>query len=227
MLTHIKDIDDQILLQLDAKTLLSFHYVNKVSNKYFDIPFWKNKFNYSKIPIMNETTLHEYIKGTRCVKLVKMLFIIADLDKKDDIYIVLGQCKLKTILLNTPLTELYEKIAQFTYLDNLVIRIQQYNNNEYCSEILKYPSARIGGKNENFCRDITLNTLFLLLYKAFYYNLLVDDNDNVPFIIEDRDFHCNVYSMEKYYYERYGQYQLLNYIPDAMFISLYNNLMLY
>lgn len=227
MLTNIKDIDDQILLQLDAKTLLSYHYVNKLSNKYFDTVFWNNKFNYDNIPIIKETTLHEYIKCARCVKLVKMLFIISDMNKDDNIYINLGKCKLKTILLNTPLTELYEKISRSTFLNNLVIRIEQYKK-EYCLEILKYPTIRIGRRNENFFRDIKFNTVFLVLYKAFYYNLLVDDDNGVPFIVEDREFdYGNAYSTEKYYYERYGQYQLLNYIPDNMFNSLYNNLNLY
>lgn len=219
MLTNIKDIDDQILLQLDGKTLCHFKSINNISNNYFNSEFWVNKFRYDHIPIIDKTNMHHYTKGIKYIKLTKMLFIIMDIDKCDNIYIDVSENDdLKNLLNNTVIQDLYHKIP-ITYN---TIRIERYG--EACS--IEFFDQRSLGTSPRIIQDVDFNTVFLFIYKAFYYNLYIDDNNEVLFVVEHRNFECNHPVKMKYHYERYGQYKLLSHMTDTMFNTLYNQLKL-
>ena len=226
MLTNIKDIDDQILLYLDGRTLCHFKSINKVANNYFDVDFWRKKFQYDNIPVVSATTLYEYSHVCAVLKTVKIMFIIRNMNNMNAIWIRFPNTSYVKELISDKIYDDIENILTNKEFSKLYIQITLQIDGLYKIHIYKLHKNRQGTSGITLYNSF--NFVYNLLFKAYYNNLLIEGQDDIPYIVNKKDKRDIEFTHDsvliRNYYLRYGQYQSLSYLPDDMLNTLYHKI---
>lgn len=196
--TNIEVIDFQILLQLDVGVLHGLRFSNKYLHGIINTAyFWKEKFKYDKLPLMNENItkswewFHEYGKVNHFIDMASKLLIIYDIEcnNGNDEPICIHMDDFIPGIAVKGIEEEFKKFIEENNIENYEIKLKLVPEDGFwvvdCA-LFDYEAEEEIYSIAAFCN---FDNLLTLLFRACYYHLDIDDDDFSDYLIDsDRDF---------------------------------------